>query len=125
MARNSAIAWESESKRKKKSPFKVRGLILHVLWDTRMINKFVEKVDISQLESARAKVLQSCLILCDLVDRSQTGSSVHGIFQVRILEWVAISFSRGSSPTRDRICISLSLPAPGGRFFTISATWEA
>ena len=115
MARNSAIAWESESKGKKKSPFKVRGLILHVLWNTRMINKFVEKVDISQFASARAKLLQSCLILCDLVDRSQIGSSVHGIVQVRILEWVAISFSRGSSPTRDRIC----------RFFTISATWEA
>ena len=102
-------------KEKKKSPFKVRGLILHVLWDTRMINKFVEKVDISQFASARAKLLQSCLILCDLVDRSQTGSSVHGIVQVRILEWVAISFSRESSPTRDQIC----------RFFTISATWEA
>ena len=37
---------------------------------------------------------------------SQPGSSVHGIFQARILKWVAISFSRGSSRSRDRFCIS-------------------
>ena len=39
--------------------------------------------------------------LCDPTDCSLPGSSVHGIFQARILEWVAISFSRGSSPPRD------------------------
>ena len=39
---------------------------------------------------------------CDPMDCSLTGSSVHGIFQARILEWVAISFSRGSSRPRDR-----------------------
>ena len=44
-----------------------------------------------------AKSLQSCLTLCDPVDCSPPGSSVHGIHQARILEWVAISFSRGSS----------------------------
>ena len=44
------------------------------------------------------KVTQSCLTLCDPMDCSLPGSSVHGIFQARILEWVAISFSRGSSP---------------------------
>ena len=43
------------------------------------------------------KVAQSCLTLWDPVDRSPPGSSVHGILQARILEWVAISFSRGSS----------------------------
>ena len=42
-------------------------------------------------------VAQSCLTLCDPIDRSLPGSSVHGIFQARVLEWVAISFSRGSS----------------------------
>ena len=42
-------------------------------------------------------VAQSCLTLCDSMGCSQPGSSVHGIFQVKILEWVAISFSRGSS----------------------------
>ena len=39
-----------------------------------------------------AKSLQSCLILCDPIDCSPPGSSVHGIFLARILEWVAISF---------------------------------
>ena len=43
---------------------------------------------------------------CDFVDRSPPGSSVHGIFLARILEWVAISFSRGSSQRRDGIPIS-------------------
>ena len=44
-----------------------------------------------------AKVLQSCPILCDSMDCSPPGFSVHGIFQARILEWTAISSSRGSS----------------------------
>ena len=44
-----------------------------------------------------AKLLQSCKTLCDLIDSSLPGFYVHGIFQARILEWVAISFSRGSS----------------------------
>ena len=42
-------------------------------------------------------VIQSCLTLCDPMDCSLLGSSVHGILQARILEWVAISYSRGSS----------------------------
>ena len=47
--------------------------------------------------AAAAKSLQSCPTLCDPVDCSLPGFSVHGIFQAKILEWVAISFSRGSS----------------------------
>ena len=46
--------------------------------------------------AAAAKSLQSCPTLCDPMDCSLPGS-IHGIFQARILEWVAISFSRGSS----------------------------
>ena len=49
---------------------------------------------------------QSCLTLCDPMDCSLPGSSIHGIFQARILEWVAISFSRASSPLGDEIRIS-------------------
>ena len=49
---------------------------------------------------------QSCLTLCLLVDCSLPGSFVHGIFQARILEWVAISYSRGSSQSREQTCIS-------------------
>ena len=54
------------------------------------------------------------------MDCSPTGSSVHGISQARILEWVAISFSGGSSQLRDRNCISC---LAGG--FSHWATWEA
>ena len=52
-------------------------------------------------------VTQSCLTLCDPLDCSPPGSSVHGIFQVRILEWVAISSSRGYSWHRDRSLLCL------------------
>ena len=45
-------------------------------------------------------VFQSCLTLCDSVDCSPPGSSIHGIFQARILKWVAVSSSRRSSPTQ-------------------------
>ena len=48
----------------------------------------------------------SYLVICDLMDFSPPGSSIHEIFQARIMEWVAISFSRGSSPSRNRACIS-------------------
>ena len=48
-----------------------------------------------------AKLLQSCPILCDPMDCSPPGSSVHGIPQTRVLEWVAIPFSRGPSRPRD------------------------
>ena len=52
------------------------------------------------------KSLQSCLSLCDPVDNSPPGSSVHGILQARMLEWVAMPCSKGSSRCRDRTCLS-------------------
>ena len=67
-----------------------------------------------------AQSLQSCLTLCDPVDCSQPGSSVHGILQARILKRVAISSSRGSSQARDWTSISCT----EGGFFTHWATWE-
>ena len=66
-------------------------------------------------------VAQSCPTLCDPMDCSPPGSSVHEIFQARILEWVAISFSRGSSQPRDWTWVSCT----AGRFFTNWATREA
>ena len=69
-------------------------------------------------------VAQSCPTLCDPVDYCPPGSSVHGILQARILEWVAMPSSRGSSQPRDEPK-SLKAPALGGGFFTTSATWEA
>ena len=62
-------------------------------------------------------VTQSCLTLCDLMDCRLPGFSIHGIFQVRVLEWVAISFSRGSSQPRDRTWVSHIV----GRCFTVWA----
>ena len=55
---------------------------------------------------AAAKSLQSCLTLCDPIDGSPPGSPVPGILQARILEWVAISFCRGSSRPRHRSKVS-------------------
>ena len=55
---------------------------------------------------------QSCLNLCNHVDCSLPGSSVHGISQARILEWVAVSFSRGSSQPRDWTYVSWVLYIP-------------
>ena len=52
------------------------------------------------------KLLQSCSALCDTMDHNLPGASVHGILQARILNWVAISSSRGSSWPRDRTWIS-------------------
>ena len=51
-----------------------------------------------KVKKVKVLVTQSCLTLCNPMDSSQPGSSVHGIFQAKILEWVAISFSMGSSP---------------------------
>ena len=61
-------------------------------------------------------IAKSCLTLCDPMKCSQPCSSVHGISQARILEWVSISFSRGSHGHRDRTQFASCL---AGRFFTI------
>ena len=66
-------------------------------------------------------VATSCLF-CDPMDYSPPGSSIHGISQGRIREWVASSFSRGSSQPRGWTCIFC---LPGGFFITEPATWEA
>ena len=66
-------------------------------------------------------VTQSCPTLSDPMNCSPPGSSVSGILQARILEWVAIPFSRGSSQPRDWTWVSCI----AGRFFTIWATREA
>ena len=65
-----------------------------------------------------SEVAQSCPTLCNPMDCSLPGSSVHGIFQARILEWVAISLSRGSSQHRDWTQVSRI----AGRLFNIWAT---
>ena len=73
-----------------------------------------------------AKPLQSYLTLCNPMDCNPPASSVHGILQTRILEWVALPCppprglpNTGIKPT------SLMSPELAGRYFTISTTWEA
>ena len=83
-----------------------------------------EEILLHQIGILCAKFVQSCLTLCDSVDYNPPGSSVHGIPQARILEWVAMLYSRdlpdpGIKPT------SLMSPALAGGFFTTSTTWEA
>ena len=67
-----------------------------------------------------SEVTQSCPTLCDPMDCSPPGSSVHGIFQAVVLEWIAISFSRGSSRPRDQTRLSCIVD----RHFTVWATRE-
>ena len=69
----------------------------------------------------KMSVAQSCPTLCDSTDCSLPGYFVPGVFQARILEWVAISFSRASSWPRDRTWVFHT----AGRFFTIWAIREA
>ena len=74
----------------------------------------------TNLES-ESEVAQSCPTLCDPVDCSPPGSSIHRILQARILEWVAVPSSKGSSQPRDR-ATSLLSPALASGFFITSAT---
>ena len=64
---------------------------------------------------SESEVTQSCPTLGNPMDCNPPGSSIHGMFQARVLEWVAISFSRGSSRLRDRTRVSHI----AGRLFTI------
>ena len=72
---------------------------------------------------SEVKVTQSCLTLSDPMDCSPPGSSVHGILQARILEWVAIPFSWASSQFGDQTWVFVF--CTGSRFFTNRTTWEA
>ena len=69
-------------------------------------------------------IIQLCLTLCHPMDCSPPDSSVHGIFQERILEWVSISFSRGSTQPRDRTHVSC-VSCTGRWILYHCMTWEA
>ena len=68
--------------------------------------------------------VQLCLTLCNPMDCSLPGSSVHGIFQVRILEWAAISPSKESSHSRDWFCVSC-VSCIGRWILYLCTTWKA
>ena len=73
-------------------------------------------ISLKKKKNVHACIL-SCVWLCNPIDCSPPGSSVYGIFQARILEWVAISYSRGLLNPRIETQ-SLGSPALAGRFFT-------
>ena len=63
-------------------------------WILEKENAISGETSASQIKSAAAKSLQSCPTLCNPIDGSPPGSSIHGIFQARVLEWGAIAFSK-------------------------------
>ena len=86
-----------------------------ILWPPDVKNWHIWKEH--EWVSEVSEVTQSCPTLYDPIDCSLPDSSIHGIFQARILEWVAISFSRRSSRPRDWTLVSRIV----GRRFTIWA----
>lgn len=89
-----------------------------VFWLSKVMNTHWKTV-----KTVCAMSLQSCLTLYSPVDYSPPGSSVRGIVQARILQWVAVPSSRESSWPRGQT--SLTPPVLAGGFFTASAMWEA
>ncbi|XDA77321.1 hypothetical protein R6Z07F_007455 [Ovis aries] len=83
------------------------GEIHNTVYTVCVAPLFTWSFSLKSSEVKSSEVAQSCLTLCDPMDCSPPGSSVHEIFQARILEWVAISFSRGSPQPRDRTRVSL------------------
>ena len=82
--------------------------------------RWTQLSDWTELKVKESEVAQSCSTLCNPMGCGLTGSSVHGIFQARILEWVAISLFRRSSQSRDWTWVSHIV----GRLFTFWATRE-
>ena len=96
------LVWNENDKKNKQSTKNSSWVLFFKKWNVKVL------------------VAQSCGTLCDPMDCSPWGSSVHGILQERILEWVAIPFSRGSSWLRDQMRVSCI----AGRFFTTGAMRE-
>ena len=102
-----------------RSKVKAFNLLLNIYSKTKL-----SKIHTEQLCRVLCSVAQSCLALCDPMDYGPPSSSVHGIFQARTLEWVAISFSRGSSCPRDWTCI-FWVSCIDREILYHCATWEA
>ena len=103
-----------KKKKKKKTPFVIQVIIL-AGWIRRRLGNLDCLRNQNTLVGICCLVAKSCLIFCYPMDCGLPGSSVHGISQARVLEWVAISFSRGSSQTSDQNCDSHTL---AGEFWT-------
>ena len=82
--------------------------------------EYIEKMAEQLFKESESEIAQSCPALCDPMDCGLPDSSIHGIFQATVLEWVTISFSRGSSQPRDRTQVSRI----AGRRFTLWANGQ-
>ena len=111
------------------------GSAVHGIFQARILEWFSisfsrgsvrEYMNLKSSTNHHREVVLSKSTLCysDSVDSSPSGSSVHGIFQVRILEWVAISYSKQSSWPRDQTCVSC-VSCMARRIIHHCATWEA
>ena len=98
----------------------VFGSVWRRFWLSRLRRSATGTYQVGRPESER-EVAQSCPTLCDPMACSLPGFSVHGIFQARILEWAAISFSRRSSQPRDGTQVSLIV---GRCFYRLSPQGE-
>ena len=96
------------------------------------LHSFVPQLSFSLLDvnsvSEVSEVAPSCLTLCDPVDCSPSGSSIHGILQARMLEWVAISFSRdlldpGIEPRSPALQADALTSEPPGKLFFLQPFW--
>ena len=104
-------------------PFSIPyDMCIHYIEDVMqtIVDESEVTTDLNTFEVKWSEVPQSCPTLCDTMDCSLPGSSIPGILQAGILEWVAISFSRRSSQPRDRTWVSHI----AGRRFAIWATRE-
>ena len=101
----------------------------HLVWHTHAHKLVMIAAILNNNQSSRMRVLKhsvglSCPTLCNPMDCTPPGSSVHGILQARILEWVAMPSSRGFSRPRIKPMFLVS-PALANGFVTTSTTWEA
>ena len=94
---------------------------VHVSYGIMVFSGYKPKIGIAGSYAVCVLVAQSCPTLCNPINCSLPGSSVHGILQEKILEWIAIPSPRGFSWSRDRAQDSYTK----GRFFSVWATREA
>ena len=92
--------------------------VIMVIWENGLFRE--SAVRKGQILTVKSLVAQLCPTLCNPMDCNLPGSPLHGIFQARVLEWVAIAFSKGSSQPKNQTWVSHI----AGRCFTIWATRE-
>ena len=109
VSRGTDSSQDGEKRKRMKWQNKQFSVARNRVWGFLFLKKSLKKV--------KVLVTQSCPTLCNLMDYSLSGSSIHGILQARILDWAAIPFSRGSSQSGDRTQVSCI----AGRFFTVWA----